>query len=269
MRSRAILPLLLALVAGFAAASRAASPTPSPTPSTTPSAAPARPETGAAEVLVDRVVAVVDEDPILDSDIERVVRLGLLPALPNDSAGESAGEERRRALDLAIEQKLRLHEVDRFGFEETPLALLDRQMEEIRARFPAEEAFRAELARLGLDETALRQLLARQLSVLAYVEERLGPRVFVSVDDIGRYYNDELLPQLQKSGVGPAGIPSLDSVRESIRAVLRERRLNVEIDRWTADLRAKADVVDYLDREARELPPLVGERDAPRPRSAP
>ena len=206
--------------------------------------------------LVDRVVAVVDEDPILDSDIERVVRLELLPAL----AGESPAAARRRALDLLVERRLRLHEVDRFGFEGTPLGSLDRQMEEVRSRFPSEEAFRAELLRLGLDETALRQLFARQLAVLAYVEERLGPRVFVSVDDIARYYNEELLPELRESGGGAGEIPTLESVRESIRAVLRERRLNDEVDRWTADLRAKADVVDYLEQERRDLPPLVEER---------
>ena len=39
--------------------------------------------------------------------------------------------------------------------------------------------------------------------------------------------------------------------------MLRERRLNDEVDRWTADLRTKADVVDYLDHEPRELPPVV------------
>ena len=176
-----------------------------------------------------------------------MLRLGLLETV----AGEKLADQRRRALDLLIEQRLRLHEVDRFGFEETPLELLDRQMEETRSRFPSEEAFRAELLRLGLDETTLRQLLARQLSVFAYVEERLGPRVFVSVDDIARYYNEELVPELQRGGARAADLPTLESVRESIRAVLRERRLNEELDRWTADLRSKADVVDYLDREAR------------------
>lgn len=247
MRSRAPLPLLFAVAVGSTSLCLAAPPA---------HVEAAGSESPAPPVLVDRVVAVVDEDPILDSDIERVVHLGLLPEV----VGESAAAGRRRALDLAIEQKLRLHEVDRFGFEETPLALLDRQMEETRSRFPSEGAFRAELARLGLDETSLRQLLARQLSVLAYVEERLGPRVFVSVDDIGHYYNEELLPQLARDGVAPTDIPALESVRESIRAVLRERRLNEEIDRWTADLRGKADVVDYLDREARPLPPVVGGR---------
>ncbi len=237
MHPRTVLPLLLALAAGAWAGLPAA---------------------GAAESpqLVDRVVAVIDEDPILDSDIDRVVGLGLLPAL----AGEGAADQRRRALDLLIEQRLRLHEVDRFGFEETPLATLDLQLEQARSRFPSEEAFRAELVRLGLDETALRQLLARQLSVFAYVEERLGPRVFVSVDDIARYYNEELVPELQKNGAKAGDLPTLESVRESIRAVLRERRLNEEIDRWTADLRSKADVVDYLEREPRPLPPLVEER---------
>ncbi len=205
-------------------------------------------------ILVDRVVAVVDEDPILESDIERVLRLGVL------EPGEGAGDQRRLALDLLIEQRLRLHEIDRFGFEETPLELLDRQVEETRSRFASEEAFRDELVRLGLDLTGLRQLLARQLSVFAYVEERLGPRVFVSVDDIARYYNEELVPELRRGGATAADLPTLESVRESIRAVLRERRLNEELDRWTADLRAKADVVDYLDREARPLPPLVDQQ---------
>jgi hypothetical protein len=237
LRPRILLPLLLALAGGAWAVSPPAASDDSPR-------------------LVDRVVAVVDEDPILDSDIDRVVGLGLLPAL----AAEGAAEQRRRALDLLIEQRLRLHEVDRFGFEETPLAALDLQMEQARSRFPSQEAFLAELARLGLDETALRQLLARQLTVLAYVEERLGPRVFVSVDDIARYYNEELVPALRSGGTAAAEIPTLESVRESIRAVLRERRLNEEIDRWTADLRSKADVVDYLDREARPLPPLVEEK---------
>ncbi len=248
MLPRPVLPLLIAIVAAGSgtlfsqpgAQGGAQSPVPD------------RPRSP-APILVDRVVAVVDEDPILDSDIERLLRLGLLEA----RAGESVADQRRRALDLLIEQRLRLHEIDRFGFEAAPLTSLDWQVEQTRSRFPSEQAYRAELARLGLDETALRQLLARQLAVLAYVEERLGPRVFVSVDDIGRYYTEELVPELQKKGASAADLPTIDSVRESIRAVLRERRLNDEIDRWTADLRSKADVVDYLAQDRQELPPLV------------
>lgn len=204
----------------------------------------------AAPALVDRVVATVDGDPILASDLERTIGLGLVES----RAGESDAALRRRALDAIVEQRLRLHEIDRFGFEEAPLDQVDAQFEHLRSRFPTEAAFRAELARLGLEEAGLRQLLARQISVLTYVEERLGPRVFVSVDDIRKRYDEVLVPELRQRGQ-PA--PPLDEVREDLREVLRSERLNQEIDRWTAELRAKADVVDLLDRDRKELPPLA------------
>jgi len=203
----------------------------------------------AAPRLVDRVVAVVDEDPILASDVERALALGLVVR----EAGESDEALRRRALDGLIEQRLRLHEIARFGLEEASIAEVDRQFEELRAGFSDEAAWRAELDRLGLDEAGVRQLLARQLSILAYVEERLGPRIFVGVEEIRRHYDEELLPALAAQGLAP---PPIEEVRESIRAVLRARRLNEEIERWTADLRAAADVVDLSEVPERPLPPL-------------
>jgi hypothetical protein len=199
--------------------------------------------------LVDRVVAVVDEDPILASDVERAVALRLVERSP----GEPDEQLRRRALDGLIEQRLRLHEIARFGLEEASLDEVERQFARLRAEFADEAAWRAELERLGLDEGGVRQLLARQLSILAYVEERLGPRIFVGVEEIRRHYDEELVPALAAEGRSP---PPIEEVRESIRAVLRERRLNEEIERWTAELRAAADVVDLLEVPERPLPPV-------------
>jgi hypothetical protein len=203
-----------------------------------------------ARRLVDRVVAVVDEDPILLSDVERAIGLGLVEGQP----GEADAALRRRALDGLVEQLLRQHEIARLGFEAAPLAEVDRQLEAARARFADEAAWRAELARLGLDEGQVRALFAHQLAVLRFVEERLGPRVFVSVDDIRAHYDERLVPELTARGVP---VPRVEEVRESIRALLKEERLNREIDRWTAELRAAADVVDLLDAGARPLPPPV------------
>lgn len=204
---------------------------------------------GAAK-LVDRVVAVVDEDPILRSDIERVIGLGLVAR----AAGESDATLERRVLDGLIEERLRMHEIARYDFDQAPLDEADRQLETLRSRFATEEAWRIELARLGLDETRVRELLARQLVVLAFVEERLGPRVFVGLEDIQAYFEQELAPELRRRG---ETVPAIDEVRESIRAVLRERRLNEELTRWTKELRDKADVVDLLDARHDDLPPVV------------
>ncbi len=199
---------------------------------------------------IDRVIAVVDEDPILASDLERAIRLGLIER----AAGESDAALDRRALDRLIEDRLRQHEVGRFGYDAVPVEEADRQVAAVAARFASPAAFAAELERLGLDEQGLRQLLARQLAALAFVEERLGPRVFVGVEEIRRHYQEKLVPELAARG---ETAPPLEEVRESIRAVLRELRLNEEIERWTEELRREADVVDLLDAPPRPLPPVV------------
>lgn len=203
-----------------------------------------------APELKDRVMAVVDEDPILASEIERAIVLGLMQ--PRDGEGDTAF--RRRILDELVEQRLRFHEIDRFGFEQVPVDQIEKHVAEVRARFPNEEAYRKALRDLGISHQALRQLVARQLMVLTHVDEQLGPRVFVSLDDITRYYQNVFTPAMQKSG---QAVPPLEDVREQIRTVLKEERLNQELDKWTEELRRKADIQVYFDRPAEPLPPVV------------
>lgn len=199
------------------------------------------------EELVDRVVAVVDEDPILLSDVRRAIELGLVERRPE----ESREALERRVLDGLIAQRLRLHEVERHGTGAPPADAVEAQLEQIRASFADRAAYEASLRRLGLTEETLRVLVGRQLRLLIYVEERLGPRVFVDSDEIRAYYDDRLVPEL---GEPP---PPFDDVRDDIRALLREERLNQEIEAWTAELRAEADVTVSYDRDDAELPPVV------------
>lgn len=204
----------------------------------------------AGEELVDRIVAVVDDDPIFLSDVERVMALGLIEAAED----EDLHTLRRRVLDALIDQRLRLHEVERFEGTQVSVEEVDRQVERIRGRYGGAAELAAALARLGLDEEGLRHLLTRQLRVLAYIDERLGPRVFVDLDDIRAYYETELTAEMARRG---ADLPPLAEVREAIRRLLRERRLDQEIEAWTEKLRLAADVVDQFERSPRDLPPVV------------
>src|SRR5215510_2528876 len=99
------------------------------------------------EVLQDRVLAVVDEDPILASDVDRVVKLGLQQPNP----GEAAEAFRRRVSNALIEERLRFHEIDRFGFEQVPVDEIERNVAKIRARFPDGASFQRALKEVGLD----------------------------------------------------------------------------------------------------------------------
>lgn len=199
-------------------------------------------------VVVDRIVAVVDEDPIFLSDVERFLALG------NISPEPGIDKPRRRALDRLIDQRLRFHEVERHGFIPVSAEELDAQLEALTQRLGGPEALERRLAEAGIDRERLRYLLSRQLRVSRYIEERLGPRIFVDLEDVRAYYEGELADEMVRRG---ESLPPLDEVREPIRALLRERRLNREIEVWTAELRERADVVDHLDRLEDDLPPVV------------
>ena len=214
-----------------------------PAPAQEPAAGPASP------VLVDRIVAVVDEDPILLSEVDEVIGLGLAARRP----GEGDDALRERVIDGLIEQRLRFHEVDRSGFQRVPLTEIEARVEEIAAAFADRGAFQRRLAELGMNEEGVRQLVARQLAVLTYVTERLGARVFVGFDDIRAYYRETLIPGLEARG---EPVPPLDEVREAIRAVLHEQRLNQELERWTEELRLEADVL-LFPTPPDPLPPVV------------
>lgn len=207
----------------------------------------------AQEQLVDRVLAVVDEEPILASDVAQVTALGLVARQPEES--DEAFE--RRVLQGLIEQKLRFHEIDRYGFTELPIERVEQELAEIRQRFDSEAAWQSRLAELGLDEDGVKALVARQLLVFTYVQERLGPRIFVSLDDIRQYYETVLVPEMERRR---AAVPPIEEVREQIREVLRQERLNEELARWTEELRREADVAEYGDIEHTELPPVVDRR---------
>ena len=209
--------------------------------------------------LQDKVLAVVDEDPVLKSDVDRVIKLGLQQ--PNQ--GEAAEAFRRRVLDGLIEERLRFHEIDRFGFEQVPVDEIERNVAKIRARFADEAAFQKALKEVGLDAKKLRQLVARQLLVLTYVDERLGPRVFVGLDDVNRYYREVLTPEMKRRG---QPVPPVEDVRDDIREVLKQQKLTQEIEKWTQELREQADVVVYSDQPSGGLPPVVKRIEKPAPK---
>lgn len=209
--------------------------------------------------LEDRIVAVLDEEAILLSDVDQVIGLGLV----DRRSGEGMDELRGRVLEGLIDQRLRFQQVDRFGLERVSVAVVEAEVAKVAARFPDRPSFLARLAELEMSEEELDQLIARQLMVLAYVQERLGGRIFVSLDDIRAYYEEVLVPGLRAQG---SPVPPLEEVREDIRGLLRAERLNVEIAEWTRRLRRAADIQVFLfEQPAGPLPPLVRRSEAEPP----
>jgi peptidyl-prolyl cis-trans isomerase SurA len=267
MRKDSLYPLAFALAAGLAlgagapsswAQAKPAPPVPtSPRPTTPAKPTPATKAAPGAPKLVDKVLAVVDEDPILQTDVDRAIRLGF----QKPEAGEKPDTFRRRVLSSLVDERIRSHEVDRFGFTEIPVEEVEAEVTRIQKTFPDDRAFQKALSEVGLTLQGLRQRVTQQLLVLTYVDERLGPRVLIGNDEISKYYRSVLTPQMQKLGQAP---PPEPEVRDQIREILKQQKLNDEMKKWTDGLRAKADIVIHPEAGAEApLPPVVKRVTAP------
>lgn len=191
----------------------------------------------AAAVTVDRIAAVIDGQVLTVSEITQMVELRFFLRL-----GESEEDYRREVLDGLIAQALRYRDVERFGAQDIPRDTIEARLVEIQRRFATPEDFDAALARTELTLDELRALVKRQLQVEAYIQERFAPLVFVTNEEIDDYYRGPWREQRRRSGLA---VPPLTEVREEVRAALRLSRLQVEIDRWTSQLRARANVDVY------------------------
>jgi len=194
--------------------------------------------TSAAAEVIDRIAAIVDDQVITTSEIEQLAEIRFIPRLDN----EPDDDYRTRILDDLIDQTLRYRDVQRFGNEPVSDAAVDARIEQIASRFPSRDEFDAALRRTGLTLRDLRLRVERRLEVERHVDEQFSPLVFVSLDEIERYYQDVWLPERLAKNL--PRVP-LASVRDQLRATLKTERLRQEVDRWTAQLRGRANVDVY------------------------
>jgi len=161
---------------------------------------------------IERIVAVVDERPLLLSDVQA---LQTVRGLAEGPALEAAIDERLMHLEAS-----RLPQADVSSEEEErALALLLETRPALRGAVP---------------DPDLRRLLRRQLGILKYVEFRFRPQVRVSDEEVRTAWEDE------QAG-NPQG-PALEDEQEAIRARLERKAIDERIEAWVESLRNRADV---------------------------
>jgi hypothetical protein len=191
----------------------------------------------ASAVTVDRIAAVVDRQVLTVSEVSQMVDLRFFLR-----TAESEDDHRHDVLDGLIAQALRYRDAERFGEQDIAADTIEARLIEIQKRFASIDEFNAALLRTELTLDEMRALVKRQLQVEAYIQERFAPLVFVSNEDIDTYYRGPWSEQRRARGLG---VPPLSSVREEVRVAVRASRLQTEIDRWTAQLRERANVDVY------------------------
>ncbi|HUJ95104.1 MAG TPA: SurA N-terminal domain-containing protein [Terriglobales bacterium] len=190
--------------------------------------------------LIDRIVATVNRDAILQSDWDDEVRYEAF--VGGRSLEHVTNEDRKSALDRLIDQAL-LREQTRFAnASPAPAKEIEKRISEIRRQYSGAdtpEGWTGVLRSYGLTAQDLRERVAAQMELMQMVEARLRPSVSIDAKSIESYYNQELLPQLRQAGA--QDVP-LAEVTPQIKELLTQKKMNQMLTAWLQNLRAGSEI---------------------------
>ena len=198
----------------------------------------------ADRVVLDRVVAVVNNQAILASDIDDEMRLSVLD--PN--RGGLAKLTRGAALEQLIARALIQQQIHQEDVESAapPQTEVDARLAEIRKEIPAcvrancatDAGWKAFLDAHGLTQQRVEVYLRYRLEILRFIEQRFRQGISISPAEIEAYYKDTLLPQYAKG----EATPPLDKVSKRIQEILLQEQVNALFDDWLSNLRKQGDI---------------------------
>jgi SurA N-terminal domain len=190
--------------------------------------------------IIERIVAVVNGHPILQSDWDEALRY---QAFVNNAPLERMGAlQRRQVLDQLINQELLREQMKDSDFDRaTPEEIADR-VADIRKEHLADKngaAWDADLGRYGLTPRILERHVRLEINLARMIDVRLRPNVHIDPSSIETYYREEFLPQLRQTGVKEA---PLVAVSPKIEELLAQQRVNELLTTWLRDLRGQSEI---------------------------
>jgi peptidyl-prolyl cis-trans isomerase SurA len=193
---------------------------------------------------VDRVVAIVNGELILDSDVDQERRFAAL--LPY---GEASGAYTRdAAIERLINRALILQQSQLQPGDAITLDAAAEDLDVLRKSIPTCKEFHCEtqagwdhfLATEGFTEQSLTSLWQQRMEVLAFIEQRFRMGIRISPQEIQEYYEKTMLPQYAAQHATP---PPVEAISSRIQEVLLQQHVSELLGDWLESLRAQGSVV--------------------------
>ena len=188
--------------------------------------------------VVDRMVAVVNRQVILQSELEQTAHVEFL--LQGKPLGELTEKEMQAVLDRMIDQALLQQQIVSTVILDPAPEEISSQLHEARAQIPGatdEKKWRALLDAYGVTQQDVENQIAAQLRILRFIDLRFRTLARVDRTAISNYYTEKLLPELRKQGVPE---PPLAQVSDKIEKILTEQRIDELLTSWLQTLRSQA-----------------------------
>jgi len=197
-----------------------------------------------AQTVVDKTVATVSDgvrtEVILYSEI-----LWQLALQPRSSIVDPSKEDLNTALESLINQQLFALEALRLPRTKPTDEEIQAEIRTILARFSSTAAFEERLRAVGFSSVRdddFVDLITKRVAIDNFIDFRFRSFVVVNPDEVQKYYNDTFVPDFRRRQPGVV-IPSLESQRTSIHALLVEEKVAARIESFLDDRKRQAEIV--------------------------
>ncbi len=184
-----------------------------------------------AQKVLDRIVARVEEEIILQSDVEQLARYQMLV---DGKAESDAG-----ILDRLIDQWIVRKEAEASRFPAASDVDVDRGMQRLMRSFAKPEDFEAQRTKAGLSEIEVRQIVVAQTYLSNYLDSRFRPTVQVEESAIKDFYEQAVIPRAKARG---QEAPSFETARDVIQEALIQQGINEQADKWLKESRDRLNI---------------------------
>jgi parvulin-like peptidyl-prolyl isomerase len=193
-------------------------------------------------VVLDRLIAVVNEDVILESDVDEERRFEEVQ--PYRSAPVFS---REKIIERLIDRTLILQQAALEPEDAIPDKDLDAQLATLRKDIPActqyhcetEDGWKKYLGDHGFTEGEFRARWKLRMQLLKFIEVRFRNGINVKDSEIQEYYEKTMLPEYAKRNVTP---PKLETIQKRIEEVLLQQEVGALLQDWLKSLRAQGSV---------------------------
>jgi len=195
---------------------------------------------GAAQEVMDRIAARIENDIILLSDIQALSRY--------QQFLDGKSETDAQILDRLIDQWIVRTEANVSRFPQPSAAEIERSVERVRKSFASAADYENRKKQIGLSDADVREMAAAQLYLSNYLDSRFRPGVQIDPKTVEDFYQKSLVPLAKARGQEP---PPLDVARDSIQEALVQRGINDQADQWLIESKARLHIEKLLSEAAK------------------
>ncbi len=191
-----------------------------------------------AQEVIDRIVARVETDIILLSDVRQLSRYQAFL----DGKAQSDAD----ILNRLIDQWIVRNEASVARFPQPSDEDVNRSVERLKRSFASPAEFQERQNQSGISDDEIRRFVRAQLHLSNYLDSRFRPAIQIDEKAIDDFYRTRVVPRAESRGQTP---PTLENARDFIQEALVQRAINEQADRWLKESRTRVRVEIMLDEK--------------------